>query len=93
MYDKPEVAWRYTQLREKETQRGIDLDGFIEACENITKNLKKAVGLFRSSKQFKLTVIKQKELRGKKYDFLTSDIDIDNLLSEGYNIDKVKELL
>lgn len=93
MYDKPETAWRYTQLREMETERGIDIQGFIESCENITNNLKEAILMFRGDSQFRLTVIKQQELRSKTYDYLTEDEDIDKLLSTGYNIDKLKELL
>jgi len=93
MHDKPETAWAYTQYREQETDRGIDKDGFIESCKNISSNLKRALLKFRSDPNFTLSVVIQKELRDKNYDLVTTDDDIDKIIGEGYNIDNLKETL
>jgi predicted ABC-type ATPase len=93
MHDKAESAWKYTQLREIETDRGIDKDGFIESCKNISVNLREAVKKFRDNPAFSMSVIKQRELRDKNYEVLSSNDDIDNIIEQGYNIDKLKEML
>lgn len=93
MYDRPEIAWKYTKLREKETDRGIDKAGFIESCNNISTNIKEALLKFRSNPNYSLAIIKQKVLRDKDYDFVISAKEIDKIVGEGYNIDKLKETL
>lgn len=93
MYDNPQTAWEYTQYREQETDRGIDRDGFIESCENISSNLKTVMLKFSSNPNFTLSIIRQKELRDKNYDVITDDKEIDKIINEGYNIDKIKETL
>lgn len=92
MYDDAETAWNYTKLREIETERGIDLNGFIESCRNVPINLSAARAKFNED-NFELFVVKQKELRDKDYNVLTDDIEIDEIIKEGYNIDKLKEIL
>lgn len=93
MYDKPEIAWYYTQLREKETERGIDKAGFINSCKNISVNLKEAMLEYEDNPNFTLFIAKQKELRDRNYLIVTSKIDIDKIVSEGYNIDRLTETL
>lgn len=93
MYDEAQTAWEYTRIRESLTDRGIDKNGFIESCENITENLKSVVSLFRYNKAFTLTVVKQKVLRDNNYEMLMENSDIDNIINQGYNIDKLKETL
>lgn len=93
MHDVAETAWQYTRSRESLTDRGIDKNGFIESCENITANLKTVVTRFRGKRTFSLSVVKQKALRDKDYVILTNDPDVDNIIDQGYNIDKLKETL
>jgi len=93
MYDRAETAWKYTQLREQETDRGIDKDGFIASCQNISDNLKQALIKFRENPNFSLSIVKQKELRDRNYEIITSIEDIDKIIEEGYNIDNLKETL
>lgn len=93
MYDRPEIAWEYTKLREKETDRGIDKAGFIESCNNISTNIKEALIRFRGNTNFSIAIVKQKELRDRDYELITSQETIDKTVSEGYNIDKLKETL
>lgn len=93
MYDKADVAWSYTKAREKVTDRGIDRDDFLTSCKNISENLKSALAQFKDHPNFTISVVKQKELRDKNYDVLTDIQDIDNIITKGYNIDKLKETL
>jgi len=93
MYDKPEIAWEYTRLREQETNRGIDKNGFISSCDNISINLEEALKKFRDNPNFSLSIVKQKELRDRNYEVITSEDSIYKIVSEGYNIDKLKETL
>lgn len=93
MYDDAQTAWGYTIAREKETDRGIDKEGFIQSCENVPVNLQAARLQFGGNDKFKMFAVKQKELRDKEYNVLTDDIDIDVIIKEGYNIDKLKEML
>jgi len=93
MYDDAVSAWKYTQFREIETDRGINKDGFIESCENISVNLQEAVKRFRGEPGFSISVIKQKKLRDKNYELLSDDNEIDKIIEQGYNIDKLKEIL
>jgi len=93
MYDDPKTAWYYTQVREAETDRGIDKAGFIDSCVNITSNLQEAIKKFRGNPHFSLTVVKQKVLRDKNYDFLSDNDDVDNIINQGYNIDNLKKTL
>jgi len=93
MYDKAEIAWDYTQLREKETERGIDKDGFINSCKNISVNIKEAMLEYGDNSNFTLFIVKQKELRDRNYLIIDSRADIDKIVSEGYNIDKLTETL
>jgi len=93
MHDKAEVAWSYTKSREKVTDRGIGREDFLNSCKNISGNLKMAMLQFRDNPNFTISVVKQKELRDKNYDILTSADDIDKIINEGYNIDNLKETL
>lgn len=93
MYDKAEVAWSYTKSREKVTDRGIGKDDFLRSCSNISGNLKSATLQFKDNPNFTISVVKQKELRDKYYDILTSLKDVDKIINEGYNIDNLKETL
>lgn len=92
MYDTAESAWRYTQLREIETDRGIDRKGFEQSCNNVSVNLIEVTDRFRNNPKFSLSVVRQKELRDKNYDILTKQEDVDKIIAQGYNIDNIKEL-
>lgn len=93
MYDRPEIAWEYTKLREQETNRGIDKDGFSNSCKNISANIQEALLKFRSNPEFTISIVKQKKLRDRQYDIITSQNEIDKIVATGYNIDKIKETL
>ncbi len=93
MYDDAETAWRYTQLREVETDRGIDREGFIASCANISTNLQAAIQEFGDHSAFSIDIIRQKKLRDKNYDIITNQDEVDAILDAGYNIDKLKETL
>lgn len=93
MYDKPEIAWKYTQLREIETDRGIDREGFINSCKNITTNLLEAMAQFKDHPNFSISVVKQKQLRDRNYEVVTNIESIDKIISTGYNIDNIQETL
>lgn len=90
MYDRPEIAWEYTKLREQETNRGIDKDGFSNSCKNISANIQEALLKFRSNPEFTISIVKQKKLRDRQYDIITSQNEIDKIVATGYNIDKIK---
>jgi hypothetical protein len=93
MYDDAETAWHFTKLREVETDRGIDREGFITSCANVSINLKSAIKNFGDNFAFSIAMIKQKKLRDKNYDLITDQDEIDTILDTGYNIDKLKETL
>jgi len=93
MFDKPETAWSYTVDREKLTDRGIGRDEFIQSCKNLSANLLKARELFSGNKNFTMKVVKQKVLRDKNYEYVTDSQEIDNIIKQGYDIAKVKELI
>lgn len=93
MYDDATTAWYYTIAREKETDRGINREGFIESCKNVPINLAAARQKFDTNEKFRIFVVKQKELRDRDYNILTSEEDIDDIIKEGYNIDIIKEML
>ncbi len=93
MYDKPEIAWNYTQLREQETDRGITINGFIHACKNVSVNLKTTLTNHRANINFSISVVKQKELRDRNYEIITDEKEVDKIIEAGYNIDSLKETL
>lgn len=93
MYDKPDVAWSYTQSREKVTDRGINKQDFINSCINISLNLNEAMHRFKDNSNFTVPVVIQKELRDKDYDVITLYEEVDRIIRKGYNIDKIKETL
>lgn len=93
MYDNALTAWRYTQLREIETRRGITHEGFLRACQNVSINLKTALKRFSAHPGFTFRVVLQKKLRDKEYKILTEQSDIDKLLNKGYNIDSLRKKL
>lgn len=93
MYDDAATAWSYTQSREIETDRGIDKEGFISSCANISINLQTAIKEFSSNPAFTFTLVKQKKLRDKNYELIEDRKEIDAILNTGYNIDKLKETL
>lgn len=93
MFDDPETSWDYTKKREIETNRGIDKAGFIASCDTVTKNLREAILKFRGNHKFILQIVKQKVLRDKNYEFVSEDMDVDLILEQGYNIDRLKEIL
>jgi hypothetical protein len=93
MHDDPKTSWFYTKKREVETDRGIDKDGFIASCVNVTKNLREVSKKFRENPNFSLQIVKQKKLRDKNYEFLSDYGDIDTIIDQGYNIDILKEIL
>ena len=93
MHDKAEVAWSYTIARQKVTDRGIKKEDFLKSCLNISSNLKKAMIEFKDNANFTISIVKQKELRDKNYEILTTTDDIDRIINEGYNIDNLKETL
>ncbi|HSX00588.1 MAG TPA: zeta toxin family protein [Patescibacteria group bacterium] len=92
MHDKAQTAWSFTKSRELETNRGIDSAGFVEASKNIPKNVKAAKDRFQGHPMFHLYLVLQKELRDKDYKIISDLNDIDSILDEGYNIDKLKEI-
>lgn len=92
MHDDILTSWNYTQAREMVTARGIDRDGFLKACSNVIRNVKKATELFKSNERFLIDVVLQKELRDKDYKVVNDRDVIDKLLDTGYDIDKVKNL-
>jgi predicted ABC-type ATPase len=91
MHDDTLTSWSYTKAREKITQRGIDLAGFKRACANVVTNLKAATGVYGSDPNFALYIVLQKKLRDKEYTIISNKTTIDDELSKGYNIDKLKE--
>jgi UDP-N-acetylglucosamine kinase len=93
MYDEPENAWYYTKQREIETNRGIDKSSFINSCKNISANLKEVMLKFNCNDNFTLSVVKQKKLRDRNYEIIDSKEEIDKIVSKGYNIDKMKDIL
>lgn len=93
MYDDPFTAWQYTQAREQITDRGIDREGFIDSCNNISNNLRLVLNKYRSNPTFSLSLVKQKKLRDYNYDFITDYAKIDRIIDQGYNIDNLKEML
>jgi predicted ABC-type ATPase len=93
MHDNALTAWEYTKSRELETKRGIEKEGFLNACKNISTNLDTAIQKFSDNKSFMMSVVVQKKLRDKDYQIVSDQKDIDNIIKEGYNIDKLVELL
>lgn len=93
MHDNPETAWGYTLSREIETNRGIDKDGFLSSCQNISTNLKKAVSQFSQNKNFSFCVVLQKKLRDKNYKLINNSEDVDTIINKGYNIDRLRKIL
>jgi predicted ABC-type ATPase len=91
MHDKVETSWKYTKARETLTSRGIDREGFVRACNNVTSNLNAAMTRFGGSESFKLSIVLQRELRDKRYQLVTDKETIDTILSTGYNIDNIKD--
>lgn len=93
MHDKVETSWEYTVAREKETDRGIGKSEFIKSCGSVVKNLKQALEQFYKHENFSFRIAVQQELRSEQYTLIEDKEVIDGILSKGYNIDKLKELL
>lgn len=93
MHDDPKTAWSYTQSRETETKRGIDLEGFLKSSKNIPLNLKSVLNKFKTHERFSLSVVVQKELRDKDYRIVNDLSEIDNIIDRVYNMDISKETL
>lgn len=93
MFDNPETSWDYTKKREIETSRGINRIDFVNSCMNVSVNLQKVVEKFKDHPRFSLQIVKQKILRNKEYEFISEPKDIDIILEQGYNIDRLKEML
>lgn len=92
MHDRIDTSWKYTQAREKKTQRGIDFAGFKKACANVVTNLKAVMETYANNPNFSLAIVFQKELRDKDYAVINDRAMVDTVLSTGYNIDKLKEV-
>ena len=92
MHDDIHTSWAYTKVREKTTQRGIDLAGFKRACANVVANLKAAMEAYANNPNFSLSIVLQKELRDRDYTVISDRTMIDRILDIGYNIDKLKEV-
>lgn len=93
LYDDAKTAWEYTKSREAETRRGIDREGFLRACKNVSANLREALEKFGSNKNFTLYVVVQKKLRDKDYKIYGDRERIDKIIDKGYNIDTLRKTL
>ncbi len=91
MYDEAETAWMYTQKRELETSRGVDLKGFLEACTNIIVNLQTVKDRYFDNDKFEIIAVIQKELRDKEYAITTENDEVDNMLHKTYNTSNIKD--
>lgn len=91
MYDNAQTAWDYTVKREKETNRGVSMEGFVSASKNLVVNLKEANKRYSEHPHFKLIAVVQKELRDKNYTIKTQKSDVDNIINTPYNIDSIKD--
>lgn len=91
LYDDAGTAWDYTKKRETETQRGVDIVGFKEACVNIVVNLNDAKSRYQDNDNFDLVAVVQNRLRNKDYDITTEISEVDNILNKPYNISEIKD--
>lgn len=89
MYDNAETAWSYTQKREQETGRGIELEGFKRAANNLVDNIKKAFTLYSESDNFSINVVVQKKLRDKSYNIITQKKEVEKAIQLSYNVDTI----
>lgn len=91
IYDKIETAWMYTQKRQAETGRAVDLGGFKKSSVSMLANLRDAKQRFSDSKMFKMSLVVQNELRDRDFNIMTDSHEIDKQLELKYNTSKLKD--
>ncbi len=91
MHDDIVTSWKYTVAREKFTSRGIDFEGFKKSCAGVIRNVQAAIEKYGNNQNFSIAVVLQKKLRDKDYKIIDERAEIDGILKEGYNIDKLRE--
>lgn len=93
-------AWKLTQDRELVKKRAIERTGFIKTCQNITQSLKKIFHAFQDNPKFAFWVVIKNGAPGTENSqmFFHDNIDergdgkedIERILDEGYNTDKIE---
>lgn len=81
VWKEPSLAWRHTLDRQLVTKRGIDKDGFIEACLNVPKNLKAVRNEFGD--KIMVSAIK-KDMKSDDFQMTRNSAEIDKLLEINY---------
>jgi UDP-N-acetylglucosamine kinase len=82
----PLVAWNLTKDRELTTKRGIEKRGFVNACENIPKNIRKL--LKEHGSEIDIFAIAKDDLN--KYHFTMDRKQIETLAHPMYNKDELE---
>ena len=80
IWQEPQKAWQLTKDRELLTKRGVNRDGFINACVRIPRNLKAIRKQFGESVAF----IAIKKSDDHKYEIVRDTAEIDSLLAKTY---------
>lgn len=90
VWKEPSLAWQHTKDRQLVTKRGIDKDGFIEACINVPLNLHSVREKF-GDKIF-LAAIK-KDMKSDSFQMTREGTEIDKLLEVSYTRDDLERTL
>lgn len=89
IWQEPKKAWQLTIDRETLTKRGVSKEGFISACINIPKNLKK----IRKNFGEKVMVIAIKKSDDHKYQIIRDQAEIDSLLTKIYTKKELESII
>lgn len=90
VWKDPAVAWQHTQDRQLVTRRGIEKDGFIEACLHVPQNLREV--RLKFGDKIEVAVI-QKDLTSNKFEMTRNSDLIDGLLEVRYTKEDLERTL
>ncbi len=90
VWKDPALAWQHTLDRQLVTKRGIDKDGFIEACNNVPINLKDIRDKFGD--KISLYMI-EKDLQDDSFKLTDSLDEIDKVLEVSYTKEQLERIL
>lgn len=90
VWKEPSVAWQHTKDRQLVIKRGVDKDGFIEACINIPLNLGSVREKF-DDKIFFAAI--KKDMKSDDFQMTRDNAEIDKLLELSYTRDNLERTL
>lgn len=90
VWKEPTIAWQHTIDRQLVTKRGVDKEGFVEACLNVPRNLKEVRTKFGD--KVSILAIK-KDLDSDNFQITRDAMQIDKLLEVEYNKDYLERVL